>query len=134
MRVSAHQRQKFGEYRAERELFGDNDAVVFFSRLDVAIVQQNEIFGIKANETSFLLYGMRKLRIVGQPDSLQGLGVDSIEASSCQRLAQTGVNILIQKQPDIHLPVPVNFGCARASFCQRSISACLLRSWSISVW
>ena len=108
--MPAHQCEEFSAHHAKRELFGDNDAAVFLPFFDVVNVREDEILNIEADQASLLLYGISKLRIVGEAGSLHVLGIDSIEPSSCQRLGKAGVHVLVQEKPDLHLPVQVDFG------------------------
>src|SRR5574337_1113284 len=97
----------------------------------ILIVKQHKILHIKAEKAPPVPDRVSKLLGIGQPSSLQSLGMYRIDTSQGECMGKAGMDILIEKEADFHLAAAA-LGCGTTCFFQCSTSDETSSSRSIS--
>src|SRR5574337_1457721 len=96
----------------------------------ILIVKQHKILHIKAEKAPPVPDRVSKLLGIGQPSSLQSLGMYRIDSSQGESMGKPSMDILVEKEADLHLVAAL--GCGTTCFFQCSTSVETSSSWSIS--
>lgn len=98
---------------------------------DILVVKQHKILHVEAEKAPPVPGRMRQLLGIGQPGSLQSLGMYCIDASQVQCMGKAGMDIFVEKEADLHV-VAAALGCESTCFFRCSTSVETSSSRSIS--